>query len=218
MNLPYTYKIHKKPGMPAIPAMINRAVLRVRVPLLLSLSLLLTLSSCETPAQRLRRELAYTAPHVARAREFIRRNPRYNAQVLLLADVQVNALSVVDLATGRILDGGRVLHGRTNPDGSVCFSNAPGSHCSSRGFARVSEEYTGRFGRSFRLDGLEKTNSNMRRRAVVLHSSRYLRYTRFGRGGGGVSQGCPTVSEALLASLRENYIKPSRKPLLLLIP
>lgn len=49
------------------------------------------------------------------------------------------------------------------------FGNVINSGKSSLGFARVSEEYVGKFGRSIRLDGLSTTNSNIRARAVVLH-------------------------------------------------
>lgn len=49
------------------------------------------------------------------------------------------------------------------------FGNVINSGMSSLGFIRTGEVYTGRFKRSIRLDGLSKTNSNMRDRAVIVH-------------------------------------------------
>lgn len=49
------------------------------------------------------------------------------------------------------------------------FGNGIGSGKSSLGYARTAEVYEGKFKRAVRLDGLSKTNSNLRARAVVLH-------------------------------------------------
>lgn len=49
------------------------------------------------------------------------------------------------------------------------FGNVINSGKSSLGFIRTAEVYTGRFKRSVRLDGLSKTNSNLRDRAVIVH-------------------------------------------------
>lgn len=49
------------------------------------------------------------------------------------------------------------------------FGNVPNSGKSSLGFARVAEVYSGKYGRSVRLDGLSTTTSNLRKRAVVVH-------------------------------------------------
>ena len=45
---------------------------------------------------------------------------------------------------------------------------------SSVGAIRTGEIYSGNFGRSMRLDGLVDTNSNVRRRAIVMHGSDYV--------------------------------------------
>jgi hypothetical protein len=49
------------------------------------------------------------------------------------------------------------------------FSNIPGSRQSSLGVFRTAETYEGSYGYSLRLDGLSTTNSNARRRAIVVH-------------------------------------------------
>jgi len=49
------------------------------------------------------------------------------------------------------------------------FSNTPRSNLSSLGLYKIGMEYHGKFGRSLRLHGLSKTNSNVLMRAIVLH-------------------------------------------------
>jgi len=53
------------------------------------------------------------------------------------------------------------------------FSNEPGSNASSRGAYISYEWYTGKYGTSIRLGGLEAENSNVLDRAIVLHPAPY---------------------------------------------
>lgn len=50
------------------------------------------------------------------------------------------------------------------------FSNEENSWLSSLGKCRIAERYNGQFGIAYRLDGLEESNSNVRKRCVVLHA------------------------------------------------
>lgn len=50
------------------------------------------------------------------------------------------------------------------------FSNTEGSYQSSLGKYVIGESYIGKFGKAYRLKGLDSTNSNAMQRAVVLHS------------------------------------------------
>lgn len=79
------------------------------------------------------------------------------------------------------------------------FSNTPNSHASSLGYYLTAETYYGNNGRSLRLDGLSDTNSNARRRDVVIHGSHYVKDydTKPGR-----SWGCP----ALPMKLKDKFI------------
>lgn len=54
------------------------------------------------------------------------------------------------------------------------FSNRNGSNQSSLGWVRTAETYEGKHGYSLRLDGLSSTNSNLRKRAVVIHGAKYV--------------------------------------------
>ncbi len=75
------------------------------------------------------------------------------------------------------------------------FSNNSGSKCTSLGIYRCAETYTGSNGYSMRLDGLEYTNSNARKRFIVMHGAHYVskqyanRHGRIGR-----SEGCPALA------------------------
>lgn len=100
---------------------------------------------------------------------------------------------VLDLEHCLILERGLACSGRVNEEGRVRFSNVPGSNCSSKGLMKIGEKYTGQFGKSFRLHGMESGNSNVLNRFVVLHShecvpDEVVEYNICN------SQGCPTVS------------------------
>ncbi len=79
---------------------------------------------------------------------------------------------VVDLASG-LVEKYHTTHGigsDQNRDGwAESFGNVINSGKSSLGFAYVAEIYSGKYGRSIRLDGLSRSNSNLRPRAVVVH-------------------------------------------------
>lgn len=81
-------------------------------------------------------------------------------------------LFVIDMTTGLVekYHTTHGLHSDENRDGlAEQFGNTVNSGRSSLGFVRTAEVYEGKFGRSVRLDGLSTTNSNIRKRAVVLH-------------------------------------------------
>lgn len=75
------------------------------------------------------------------------------------------------------------------------FSNVSGSLCTSLGMYKCAETYiSGKFGYALRLDGLEYTNSNARKRAVVFHGAKYAEdaYVK-SMGKTGRSEGCMAV-------------------------
>lgn len=117
---------------------------------------------------------------------------------------------VIDMVTGKV-EKFRTAHGSgsdRNVDGfAEKFSNVNGSHMSSLGFVRVAEVYSGKYGRSLRLDGLSNTNSKMRARAVVFHGSNYVKEEDFVQG---MSQGCLAmdwdVKDAILERIKEGSL------------
>lgn len=94
-----------------------------------------------------------------------------------------------------------VAHGRgSDPDHTGWlqdFSNKVGSKASSRGAYVTVEQYTGKYGRSIRLEGVDAENSNAYRRAIVIHPAWYVgddmlrKYGKLGR-----SEGCFALSSS----------------------
>lgn len=120
--------------------------------------------------------------------------------VLTLVDFSLSSntkrLWVIDLATNTVLFHSLVAHGRnTGEEFAKKFSNKSESYQSSLGFYVTGEIYTGKHGKSLRLDGQERgVNDNARNRAVVMHGADYVsesfirNHNRLGR-----SQGCPAI-------------------------
>jgi len=71
------------------------------------------------------------------------------------------------------------------------FSNAPGSLASSEGGYVTSEYYTGKYGSSMRVRGLDWTNNNAEARAIVIHPAWYAEPRHLAQHGRlGRSEGC----------------------------
>ena len=93
----------------------------------------------------------------------------------------------------------RVAHGTgSDPehDGWLkWFSNTPGSNATSRGAYVSWEWYTGKYGTSVRLEGLDPDNSFAFDRAIVMHSADYATQAHLERWGRlGRSNGCFALS------------------------
>ena len=107
-------------------------------------------------------------------------------------------LWVIDVQRKQVLHHELVAHGEGSGDTvPVAFSNETGSHQSSLGLFRTDEAYTGRFGYSLRLSGLESgINDKARQRAIVVHGmSEVSRAFAAERGTIARSWGCPAVPE-----------------------
>lgn len=107
---------------------------------------------------------------------------------------------IVNMVSGRVTSF-LVAHGRgSDPAHSgwvQYFSNEEGSLATSRGAYVTGERYTGKYGLSLRLDGLDYSNSNASQRAIVVHGADYVgehmirEYGKLGR-----SEGCFAVARA----------------------
>lgn len=82
-----------------------------------------------------------------------------------------NRFFIYDLKNNSIINTGLVSHGSCNETflARPRFSNVTSSGCSSLGKYKVGEFYKGKYGKSFRLYGLDDCNSNAYKRAVVIH-------------------------------------------------
>lgn len=108
-----------------------------------------------------------------------------------------------------------VAHGRgSDPSHSgwvQYFSNEHGSLATSRGAYVTGERYTGKYGLSLRLSGLEYSNSNALERAIVVHGAPYVGEQMIrDHGKLGRSEGCFAVAEeelyAVLARLSPGHM------------
>ena len=82
-----------------------------------------------------------------------------------------NRFFIYDLQKGSVIYTGLVAHGSCNETflARPKFSNQERTGCSSLGKYKVGEFYVGKYGKSFRLHGLDNCNSNAYKRAVVIH-------------------------------------------------
>lgn len=98
---------------------------------------------------------------------------------------------IIDMSSGHV-ETYQTAHGKNsdqNNDGyAERFSNEDGSEMSSQGIYVTAETYYGSNGYSLRLDGKSSTNSNARKRAIVIHPADYVQPGRTGR-----SFGCPAL-------------------------
>lgn len=154
------------------------------------------------------------------ARQFTRVK-NYNNNYAFLIDLSLpsgqNRFFIYDLRNDSVIKAGLVTHGN-------CFeywlegrrySNVVGSGCSSLGKYKIGNPYTGKWGYSYKLYGLDSTNSNAYERTVVLHGHSCVSETEVADEIC-QSNGCPTVNPGFLESLK-NIINNSGKPLLLWI-
>ncbi len=145
---------------------------------------------------------------------------KVDSSVLTIVDLSLHSkkerLWTIDLSTGTLEHQLVVSHGRNsdgNHDGlAESVSNVSESKQSSVGVYRTAEVYTGKHGRSLRLDGLEKGfNHNARKRAIVIHGADYATdnyVKKYGKAGR--SFGCPAVStdssDALIDTIKEGSL------------
>jgi hypothetical protein len=114
---------------------------------------------------------------------------------------------VIDLESGAV-SAFRAAHGLgsdSDHDGFLdSFSSIPGSQASPEGLLRLAEEYTGKHGQSFRLDGLDEANKTSRARAIVIHAASYAEPGFLRQHGKlGRSNGCIVFSKVDLARFIE---------------
>lgn len=144
----------------------------------------------------------------------------YNAKIAFFVDMKIKSgkyrFFVYDLVNGQVIDQGLVAHGsgsETNIKGDLKFSNEPNSHSTSLGRYAVCGSYKGIFGKAYRLIGLDKTNSNAQKRAIVLHSYSAVPHEEQNYYISN-SHGCPMVSESFFKRL-EKYIDNSKSKIVL---
>lgn len=150
------------------------------------------------------------------------KSSNYNQDLAFLIDFSKASgkyrFFVYDLKNDKILKKGLVAHGSGSEKGkskkSLKFSNVEGSYCSSLGKYAVGESYVGDFGKSYRLYGLDDSNSNAFDRAIVLHKLKCVP-DKEQDDPICLSLGCPMLSNNFF-KLVEKYIDNSSKRIILL--
>lgn len=141
----------------------------------------------EVPSELLNKALTYYDNNLTKIK---------NKEVLGVIDFKQHnskeRFYIIDMVSGKV-DKYLVAHGKNSDpdfDGyATLFSNTINSEMSSQGFYLTAETYEGSHGHSLALDGLSSTNSNARKRSIVIHPADYVYPgSKIGR-----SWGCPAL-------------------------
>jgi hypothetical protein len=173
----------------------------------------------DTVIDKVMQEQAKRIPReaMAKAFDYYRQHPELvkNRDYVTIVDFNQPStekrMHVIDMKTGEVED---VLCAHAVNSGNnyaSIFSNENGSKKSSLGIYLTAETYIGKHGLSLRLDGMEPTNSNARKRDIVLHGATYVSDETIQKQGRlGKSWGCPAVpqpiSERLVQQLKEKSV------------
>jgi len=158
---------------------------------------------------------------VMQARKYAREND-FSTSYCFFIDMSIHSgrkrFFVYDLERNEVIISGLVAHGscRDSYLTEARFSNIPGCGCSSVGKYRIGEIYRGQYGKSYKLYGLESTNSNAYRRAVVLHGFMCVPDEEIYPKSVCNSLGCAMVSPNFFNAV-SLIIDRSRKPIILWI-
>jgi hypothetical protein len=158
--------------------------------------------------------------HRAQSLEAYAKRNHYNTDYFILVDMSLSSgqkrMYLWDANGDKPLKSGLIAHGHCKKNVlAVEFSNVPDSNCSSQGRYAISDKYTGQFGESYKLLGLDPTNSNAFDRFIVLHSHSCVSDSEQSFPIC-PSEGCPTLSPAMLDELKP-LIDSTEKPILLWI-
>ena len=146
----------------------------------------------------------------------------YSTKYCFLIDMNIpsgrNRFFVYDLENNSVAYSGLVAHGCCNETfiSHPKFSNSSNSGCSSLGKYKVGAFYMGKYGRSYRLYGLDNSNSNAFGRGVVIHGYDCVPDKEIYPMVLCNSLGCPMVSYRFYDRL-SHIIEHSDKPILLWI-
>lgn len=157
---------------------------------------------------------------IIKVRKRIKTNSKYNTNIGFFIDMKVpsgkNRFFVYDLKNNKIIDQGLVAHGsgsETGIQGQLKFSNTDNSLATSLGSYFIGNSYSGKFGKSYKLYGLDKTNSNAFDRNIVLHHYYAVPYEEQAKYICN-SYGCPMVNKKFYARI-EKIIDESKKNIIL---
>jgi hypothetical protein len=146
---------------------------------------------------------------VEEVKKIINNNSKYNKEIAFFIDMSIpsgkNRFFIYDLKNNKIIDEGLVAHGlgsETDVKGKLKFSNTNNSLCTSLGRYSIGNHYNGKFGKAYKLYGLDKTNCNAYDRNIVLHKFSSVPYEEQDEFIC-KSFGCPMVNEKYFGRLEK---------------
>jgi hypothetical protein len=159
---------------------------------------------------------------IAEMRRFLGKSSKYNSDVAFFLDMRIesgkNRFFIYDLKHNKLINKGLVGHGsgsETGVPGKLQFSNEKNSNSSSLGKYAIGGSYSGKFGKAYKLYGLDKTNSNAFDRNVVLHKYTDVPFEEQIQPICN-SLGCPMVNEKFFGVI-EKTIDASKKKIILVM-
>lgn len=145
---------------------------------------------------------------------------KYNQDIAIFIDFKVPSnkfrFFLYDLKNEKILEKGLVAHGSGSEvagSSELIFSNIENSYQTSLGKYEIANSYVGSFGKSYRLKGLDKTNSAAMKRAIVMHPFQSIKDFEH-ENPSTLSLGCPMLSQNFFDTIAK-YIDASKKPIIM---
>ena len=187
---------------------------------LVFLSLLL-LFSCDSKSQEVSINSTTLIPieKVSKIKNFVK-DTKYNQDLVIFINFRIPSnkfrFFIYDLKNDKILEKAIVAHGSgsvVKGSNDLVFSNVENSYQSSLGKYQIGSSYVGAFGKSYRLIGLDKTNSNASKRAIIIHPYYCISDVET-QNLACLSLGCPMLSPNFF-KVAEKYIDGSKKPMVL---
>lgn len=146
---------------------------------------------------------------IIEVKKLINSNSKYNKEIAFFIDMGIpsgkNRFFIYYLKNNKIIDKGLVAHGsgsETGIQGKLKFSNTDNSLSTSLGKYSIGNSYVGKFGKAYKLYGLDKTNSNAYDRNIVLHKYLDVPYNEQENYICN-SYGCPMVNEKFYSRIEK---------------
>jgi hypothetical protein len=174
------------------------------------------------PAYNLQQEMIKVDNSRNELKQYAAKN-KCNTNYAFVADMRIASFKkrffVFDLKKDSLINTGYVAHGTGSETfrNELLFSNTPDSRCTSLGKYKIGASYKGMYGFSYRLYGLDSSNSKALERAIVLHGHSCIPEIAYDDYPICFSYGCPMVSTKFLQTLKGYIDKQGKQPILLSI-
>jgi len=174
--------------------------------------------SCDSKSQDTVKQ-SISVDKIEHVKNFIK-GKKYNQELAIFINFRIPSnkfrFFIYDLKNNKILEKAIVAHGSgsvVKGTNELTFSNTENSYQSSLGKYEIASSYIGKFGKAYRLKGLDKTNSNALKRAIVLHPYYCISDVET-KELACLGLGCPMLSPNFF-KVAEKYIDGSKKPIIL---